>query len=533
MANRPDNFSPTVTTETPLEPDTSTLTNAVFSIGDGLAQASAQTKALQATAQTSNQFRTLDQQFRQQYADDPTNQKGLQDLQAARQKIVDQNSSNVPTIAQRDYTNKTIELGQQSDVSNELWAGKQQARNVVNNLNTAQNSYYLQANADGRNFAANGGGDINDALSFVQANATMQQFANPVIGADKTGKLLDNFNSNYVKSFVAGVAESQPALAASLLQDPNIKQHFTTQDLDDMGDVIKKTQRAQNLSQQLSVSDNDAKLPTIINDPNTSYFEKRSAIDQMDAAGQISTKAAASARRVIKSNNDLDSQTDTGQMSEVIKETYDLNANSKMDADTYLTGVRDIQQKILDLQATNQLTGGDAKKLTDQVTQLTNKRMSDATRTAGTDFGDANDKFNTLPPEYRGDATRALFYSQYNQNMTPQQISNQADKIIDDINVKRRAQALSIVSQTANDDVFLQAAGYTRAQVADTAANRNLSQAQVISALRAKYAVKPKHGLNKMAPAQDEENNSTSGGIHLNGPNPAGIEQDEDDENEK
>lgn len=526
MAQRQDDFSPTVTNVVAANPDTDTIANSILSIGDQLGQASAQSKALKATAQTQIQFRALDAQFRQKYTDDPTNQQGLQDLQQARKDVVDTNSDNVPTTTTRAYQNKAIELGQQSDASNELWAGKQQARNAVNNVNNAQQTYLLAANASGKDFAANGGGDINDALGFMQANSAIQTFASPIIGADKTGALLKNFNSNYVKSFISGVSESHPELAAQLLDNPQIQTHFTTQDIGDMNDLIKKTQKQQQLNQSLQNVGANADLQNTINDPKLGYFEKRIAIDQGEAAGTITPSQAANSRRIIKDASDIDRQTDTPVMADIITKVYDLNENTGLKPSEYLSGVKDLQEDITTKQAGGFITSPDAVKLNKEISTLTQKRTADSTRSVGSHFGDVNKMFNVLPPQYRGTATRQLFYNSTGQNLTQSQLQDQANTIIDGINKQRRSDALAVVARTTNDDTFLQATGYTRDQVTQTAKNRGISESQVIQSLRQKYAG-PTRKKTIIGPAQDDK--GSDGAIQLNGPNPNADIPEEDD----
>ena len=115
MADRNLNFDPTVTNVTPEQDQTTALADAAGQVAEQAATMSAAGKALSATAQTQSQFRQLDSQYRLQNADDPTNPVALQNLQQARQKIVDAQSANLPAIAMRDFTNKTVELGTQSD----------------------------------------------------------------------------------------------------------------------------------------------------------------------------------------------------------------------------------------------------------------------------------------------------------------------------------------------------------------------------------------------------------------------------------
>lgn len=516
MANRPDNFSPTVTDVVPENPDTGTLTHTIMAVGAQIADASAQTKALKAVADTQVGFSALDRKFRQEYADDPTNPEGIKNLQAQRKALTTDIGKNVPTYVMRDYTQKALELSSQSTASNEVWTTHQQVRNTVNNLATTQKTYLLQANQAGQSFGESGG-DITDAMNYMQANQSIRQFAEPVLGKDKVDKALGQFNTNYVKSFVAGVAEKHPDQAAALLEDPNLQAHFSTQDRGDMIDLINRTKKQQDMAQQLQTVKQQSQLPDIVNNPEVSYFEKRAEIDRLDMQGSITPKAAAAARRVIKSSEDLDSQTDTPAMADTINKIYDLNENTGLKQSEYLNGVKSLQENVLAMQDSGQLTGQDAVKLNKEISTLTQKRMSEATKAVGYKFGSANKKFDTLPPEYRGQATRQLFYASQGQDLTPQQLSSQADGIIDVINKKRRADALSIVSRTTNDDVFLQVTGYTRADVATTAQKRGLSQDQVIQALRDKYAKKRGKTVTKVAPADDTSNAS---GISINAPAP-------------
>ena len=530
MANRPDNFDANVTNVTPLQDPTTTIANAVGDVAAQAAQMSAAGKALSATAATQTQFRQLDSQFRLANADDPTNPAAVAKLQADRQAIVDSQSANVPAIAQRDFTNKSIELGVQSDDLNAAWATKQQIRNGVNNLQTGRVTYLNEANQAGQAFAQDPDADVATALNYKQALASMHQFADPVLGSDKTGAFLKEFNTDYVKSFVVGVAQSDPKRAAGLLQDPNIAQNFTTQDIGDMANLIQKTTKQQALIQSLQTTKAQTDLSTVVNDPSMTYYEKRAAIDQADMAGNVTPKAAAAARRVLTSSSDLDAQTDTPVMTDIINKVYDLNATATTSPDDYLMGVKDIQQQVLDMQATNKLTAQDATKLNKEVANLTNSKLSSATNTAGSEFYDANQKFNVLPPEYRGQATRALFYAAHGQNLSPQQLNNQAQTVIDQINKTRRVAAQNTVNSVQQSDTqFLSKLSITPDMIAHTAQKYGISQQEVITQLRANAAAKARSKpVTRQAPEFDnsEDIGSTkspdpaSPGIMIDGEEP-------------
>lgn len=510
MADRNLDFDPTVTTVTPQMPDLGVVTGAA-DLADHVAEMSANSKALNATAQTALAFRQLDAQYRETAAGNPKDPQALADLQANRAQIVSTIGQQVPAIASREYMTHTISLQESSDKMNELWGMHQQVRNAGSDLKVAEDTQIKMANMAGQQFGADGAdmGNLNSVLNFESAQGAIKQFVTPVIGAPMTDNYLKNFSSNWVKSFVAGVAEKSPQAAAAMLQQPNIAEHFTTQDIGDMADVIKKTQRQQQLIQNIQTTKNDGSLTDIINDPDSSYFDKRAQIDKMDAAGSITPKAASAARRVIKSTMDADAQTDTPVMSDIVNKAYDLNANASSSADDYLNGVKNIHQQILEAQANGSLTAPDAAKMTKQVNELTSKKLSDATNTAGMEFYDANKQFDSLPPEYRGQATRALFYAGSGQNWTPQQYKNQAVQITQKVNDQRRQAALKTVNGIAQgDNDFLKSINAKPEDVLETAKKYGISEQEVVLQLRANAVSKmraKKNGVKRIAPGGGED----------------------------
>lgn len=511
MADRNLDFDPTVTNVTPQMPDHGVITGAA-DFADQVAVQSANSKALNATAQTALAFRQLDGQYRQDTAGNPNDPEALADLQAKRSQVVSAIAQQVPAISSREYMTHTIQLQESSDKMNELWGMHQQVRNTKNDLDTAEKTQLDMANNAGRQFGDDGAdmGNLNSVLNFEHAQTAIKQFVTPVIGAPRTDDYLKSFSSNWVKSFVSGLAEKNPQAAAAMLQQPNIAEHFTTHDIGDMADVIKKTERQQQLIQTLQTTKNDGGLADLINDPNTSYYDKRAAIDKLDAAGQVTSKAASAARRVIKSTMDADAQTDTPVMSDIVNKAYDLNANASTNADDYLNGVQHLHQQILEAQASGKLTAPDATKITKQVNELTSKKLADATSTAGMEFYEANKKFDELPPEYRGQATRSLFYAGSGQNWTPQQYGNQATQIIQQINNKRRAAAVQTVNGIPQGDTeFLRTVPNASPEaIQATAQKYGISTQQVILQLRADAVAKSrakKNGVSRIAPASDDE----------------------------
>lgn len=535
MANRDLDFSPQVTNVVPEQPQDGLLT-AGLDVLNNIGQASASAKALSAASQTSLAFRQLDQQYRTTYAGDPNSPEGAAFLANGRKEITDSLSANVPSIAMLDYQKQAVELGKASDASNTLWGTRQLVTNARADIQTSYQTNLSQASMDGRQFASSGSpaSEVEGALHYAQLSQQMMTFAGPVIGNDRAALYLKNFQQDYTKTFVSSVAETNPQMAYSLLQQPGIADKFRPQDIDDMEQLIARTTKAQALIKSGQITKSDSGLMDIVNDPQSSYYEKRASIDQMDMEGSITPKAASAARRVLNSSKDLDAQTDTPKMAEVINQAYDLNSQSNMDPSSYLMGVRNLQTQVMNMQADGTLTAQDAHKLQNQVTNLTNARLASATQSAGNDFYEANQKFMVLPPENRAQATRALFYLGQGQNWTQDQYAQHAQQVIDTVNQQRRTNALNTVSgiNAMSDADFIKSIPNASAQsITETAKKYGMTEQQVIQQLRQNAAGKinaqRRKTITRVAPRADEPD--TTNGIRLDAPAPSGLGGDEDE----
>lgn len=496
------NQNPNVTHVVAEEPGT--LAVGIAHIGAKAAESSEESKLLMYGAQMHAQYKALDSKFRMDYADNPQDPQGLRDLAESRQQLAASYSDKISSFYTRKWQEKTADLASQSDISNEAWSVQQNYHNTINNTNTAMKTYLDMGNKDGQAFGATESTDGSNVMNFLTARQQLTDFAGPTLGKDKAGAILKNFDADYVKSFVSGVAENNPVKAEQLLEMPEIKQHFSTQDREDMTSQIARVKKMKDMQQSLSVTVNNSALTDIANDSQSTYYEKRAKIDQLDMAGAITPQAAAKARRVIKSSADLDTQTDTPVMAEIINQIYDLNATSTTNGDDYLRGVRNVQNQILDMQSTGKLTGPDAVKLNKQLTTLTSNKLASATQQVGNEFYSANQKFTQLPPEFRGEATRQLFYASDGKNFTPQQFDTAALSIIDNVNKQRRDHAQQVISATSkNDTDMLKELGYSSADVTATAKQHHVSEEEVIRQLRLKRLNREAQRAGKAPPAGD------------------------------
>lgn len=473
-------------------------------VGDKIVQQSEQAKINDSISQAQLELRQAQNNFKTQYASDPFNEDGLNEMNKQQQAIFDKYGDQISPYFKNQWVESSLKIGKLNDSKLEAWGFKQSAFNSKSFLGSSMQTNLGMANQDGEDLATGAIGLPEVMANYAASNKQLQDYGTKNIGGEATEELTKNYQSDYMKSVLAGVATTNPTKAAQLLDSPEVKENFTTDQIGEFTNLIDKTKKEQTLKQSLQQTFTGADMNDLVNDPKTSFYDKRLKIDQMELNNQIPKDLATQGRRVLTSQKAVDAVTDTPVMADIVTRIYDLNSNSDSNSSDYLQGIQNVQADIAEKQANGQLSTQDAKKMNDEVRTLTSKRMSDATKAIGNDFSDANSYFQTtLPPEYRGQATRSLFYQSAGQNFSKDQYKQAAYKIVDDINQDQRHQAVqtlkglqggfsdnnktsAVVNQNIPDDQFLEEEGITPDEVSQTAQNRGMSEQDVIRALRKK-----------------------------------------------
>lgn len=486
MANRVINNNQTVTDV--VAPRQDGTLNAIADFGEKIIDTDQQAKITENLSKAQLDMQALNNQYQIQNEADPLNPKALDELKTQQKAITDSYGENISPLFRRAWQTHAMELNEKNDLTTQAWGYEQTRKNSLLSVNQSMINNYQLANNAGSQFGNSMSTDLAAAMDYQQSRSALEDFGNKTLGATSTQEALMKYKLDYAKSFIAGVAETNPKKAFGLLDDPNLKDTFTGEQRDEFIGLIAKTQKKNELAETMQQAVNANQVTDLVNDPNQNYFQKRLQIDKMELGRQISTTTASNARRVLTSQKDVDTVTSTPEMADIITKIYDINSNSDTNSSDYLNGVQNIHNLILEKQAAGKLTQIDAGKLNNEMKTLTSKKVADATKMVGNDNYEAVQTFNTaLPPEYRGQATRDLFYETNGQNLTPDQIKGKALKVIDNINTQRRQTAVkNIKAANMPDADFLKTKGYTMQDVSETAAKYNISPETVIMKLRAK-----------------------------------------------
>jgi hypothetical protein len=235
------------------------------------------------------------------------------------------------------------------------------------------------------------------------------------------------------------------------------------------------------------------------------YDEKMLKLNRAEMTGDIRQDFAADSRRYLESAKAISAVTNSDKMAEVVTQMYDLNTMADVKEADYLRGMQNIKRNIMNLRSDGLLNRDDEEKLSNQMRTLMAAKQSEATSTIAMSFGDAGRIIDAgLPPELRGEATRALFYKVDEQTQSGVKMTREEEKalyskhargIVDEMNTARRTKALDTVAKAnaakntiAPDDVetqkFLTAKGYTLDDVKETAKKHGISEKAVIERLK-------------------------------------------------
>ncbi len=491
--------------QTSVTPDlsTGTMEEAIGNAGQEIIKAQQHSLIVNNFSKASMDLNDAKLKFQSDYANDPMG--GVKAYQEYREETLNSYGEQVSPFFRGVWNQESKSMGIRDDMQMNGWAYAQLRQNTVSGINSAISTNLGQANTDGMNYGSGKISDIDAVLNAAPERELLNKFGASNLGVAKTEGLLKNYDNDYFKSFISGVAQSNPQKAAQLLDSDTFKDRFTTEDRNEFAALIEKTQKSNELINGLKITQNTQQITDLVNDPDKTFYQKRLTLDTMEQQGAISNTAAANARRVLTSKDAVDAVTDAPVMADITKRIYDLNQQSGMNNSDYLIGVQNLHNEILDAQAQGKLNASDVQKMNNEMKTLTSARISSATKSVGGDMYEAVEKFDALPPEYRGEATRQLFYKTQGQmaTLSPDAYKaltiSSAQKVIDDINAQRRQTAVKALTQPeadlknelnkeTQDNQFLKKIQTSPEEVQQFARSKNVPVSRVMDALRKKYA---------------------------------------------
>lgn len=169
----------------------------------------------------------LNQQYQTEFAGNPF--EGLDQLKVDRKKILDRYGKEISPLFRGKWNSSTKSIQQKEEATAEIWAYSQTKKNTVTSINQSIKNNMSQATSDGIQFGLSATDEIGSMLNYSQSKQQLVEFGDGHLGEQATTGLLENYDEDYLKSFVSGMADSNPLKALRFMEEDQVKNGFRDQ----------------------------------------------------------------------------------------------------------------------------------------------------------------------------------------------------------------------------------------------------------------------------------------------------------------
>jgi len=433
-------------------------------------------------------------QWRVDNEGDPTNKEATFALDKQYNDILGQYTSQIGALSRDQWVGVSRKLKDQFKLQNATWGMKQEVTNANTRINGSIKKNLNLASEYGIN------NDIDGALANFSASVkALELFGDGVLGEETLRELLKDYKSDYMKSFITGMAGENPGRAMDLLSDESVINDIDDiEAMKDLKKIILKAQKEQEIGSELQQFEAQRAFNESMGEMNLA--QQLATLDQGINLGTFDKKWAESKRATLLSDKGIDATTQKDYEYDIIQSiaditaTYGVNKEKQENARDYLRGIRNVEIKINNGLAHGKLNRSVTNKL---LKSLHNKTTAEATQNAidnaswGFRLNDARDLFKKtlkgfIGTDNQGEALREFFYRTDGKDLDDKKKKEIAIDIADEIRTKTRQEVFNEYDKKIEGtlDEQAKALGTTMEKVRDTAKIYKMTEQEVIDKLR-------------------------------------------------
>ena len=304
------------------------LLNVGVQIADKILKENQEARITEGISNAQMELQALEFDYQAQFAHDPA--AGLGEYKANRQAIFDKYGENVSVLYKRQWNDSTRKIAELNDATGQAWMLKQTKVNTTNSVNSSILNNMKMAMSDGQAFGNSDSKEIDAFVNYASSAEELEKFATQNLGQQQAEALFANYDEDYMKSFLSGVSQTNPAKAFQLMQSDMVKEHFSdTQQYDKMFNAMQvrnnKFEVAQRRTAKLNqISATDDFADKVVGG-KLGYAEMQQFISENDVDPVIArffeeTAGFAERRKAVKGVEKLDQKTKfTALLSETLK----------------------------------------------------------------------------------------------------------------------------------------------------------------------------------------------------------------------
>lgn len=204
------------------------LLEAGAEIAQTILQQRQEAKIAEGVSQVQLELNDLQNQYRIDFEGDPMG--GLEKYKQDRQSIFDKYGSGISPLYGRKWKDQMRQISTRNDATQQAWGLKQARVNMVDSVNDTMKNNFRQAMNDGQSFGMSDETEIEAFVNYGTAMESLEEFAVKNLGSETAEGMLETYEEDYLKSFISGVAETNPHKAKKLLESDAVQAGFVNPD---------------------------------------------------------------------------------------------------------------------------------------------------------------------------------------------------------------------------------------------------------------------------------------------------------------
>lgn len=224
MANRDISAFRTVINQVASNPSGSPLLQAGMQFTENILREGEEAKINEGLSEVQLKLNEMQNQYQIDNQSNPLG--GMEDYKAKRDDLFSEYGDQISPLYGRQWKDTTRNIATRNDAVLQGWALGQTKKNTVNSINKSMKNNFMQAGFDGQKFGQSDETEIESFINFAAAKEQLMDFGDKNLGAETTASMLETYDEDYMKSFLSGVADTNPHKALDLIKTEDVKDSF-------------------------------------------------------------------------------------------------------------------------------------------------------------------------------------------------------------------------------------------------------------------------------------------------------------------
>lgn len=152
--------------------------------------------------------------------------EGVRKYKEAREKLIQKYGEGISPMFRAQWNERVDAFTRSGDAMQDKWAFTQTRKNNIDSANRAIKNSLKQAMNDG--MLAGQSGDPTEAITnYLNSASSLKSSLTSMVGEASANKIMEDYDSDHVKSMLSGMLDSNPIEASRLMDNDKIKNAFT------------------------------------------------------------------------------------------------------------------------------------------------------------------------------------------------------------------------------------------------------------------------------------------------------------------